>query len=85
MRLNQWKTQMQILLFLLMKQQKNATNAAPLKQLSIFWRPREMSLIYDKVELKLKWTKYFVLYALGTENNLNDHTNGNIIFTIKDT
>ena len=44
-----------------------------------------MSLIYDKVELKLKWTKYFVLYALGTENNLNDHTNGNIIFTIKDT
>ena len=44
-----------------------------------------MSLIYDKVELKLKWTKYFVLCALGTENNLNDHTNGNIIFTIKDT
>ena len=41
-----------------------------------------MSLINCKVELKLKWTKYSVLSAAGTDN---PHVkSNNIIFTIKD-
>ena len=44
-----------------------------------------MPLINCKVELKLKWTKYCVLHAVGN-GNLNDNNNtNNIIFTIKDT
>ena len=42
-----------------------------------------MPLINCKVELKSKWTKYYVLSAAGNDNtnsNLND-----ITFTIKDT
>ena len=46
---------------------KNATIAVPLKHLSNFWRSLEMSLIYCKIELKLKWTKYCVLSAAGAE------------------
>ena len=34
-----------------------------------------------KVELKLKWTKYYVLVAAGNEN----YNNNNNILTIKDT
>ena len=42
-----------------------------------------MPLINCKVELKLKWSNYFVLSAADNENpNGNDD---NIIFTIKDT
>ena len=42
-----------------------------------------MPLIKCKVELKLKWTKYCVLTAAGTDNN--DANYNNIIFTIKNT
>ena len=43
-----------------------------------------MSLINCKIELKLKWTKYFVLSVDGNENDVNDNNNAiNIIFTIK--
>ena len=57
----------------------------PLKYLSSFWRSLEKPLINFKVELKLKWTKYYVLSAAGADN-VNDNVNGNnIIFTIKDT
>ena len=39
-----------------------------------------------KVELKVKWTKYCVLYVAGNENNINEDADGkNIIFTIKGT
>ena len=45
-----------------------------------------MTLINSKVGLKLKWTKYCVFSARGTENDVNDNDNANsIIFTIKDT
>ena len=46
-----------------------------------------MSLINFKVELKLRWTKHFVLSVAGTDNahGNNDDNNINIIFTIKDT
>ena len=44
-----------------------------------------MPLIYCKIELKLKYTKYCVLPGNGNDNvNDNDNAN-NIIFTIKDT
>ena len=57
----------------------------PLKYLSSFWRSLEKPFINFKVELKLKWTKYYVLSAAGADN-VNDNVNGNnIIFTIKDT
>ena len=43
-----------------------------------------MPLIYCKVELKLKWTKYCVLSAAGADN-VNGNDNDNIIiFTMKD-
>ena len=42
-----------------------------------------MPLIDCKVELKLKWEKYYVLSAVGNDNT-NANTN-NIIFTIKNT
>ena len=51
--------------------------------LCYFWRSIKMLLIYYKVELILKWTKYCVLSTAGGDNanaNLN-----NITFTIKDT
>ena len=46
-----------------------------------FLRSLKMSLSNCKIELKLKWTKYFVLSAAGADNN-NANSN-NIIFTIK--
>ena len=61
---------------------KNATIAVSLKYLSNFWRSLEIPLINCKVELKLKWTNYWVLSANGNDN---DNGNANIIFTIKDT
>ena len=51
--------------------------------LCYFWRSIKMLLIYYKVELIPKWTKYCVLSTAGGDNanaNLN-----NITFTIKDT
>ena len=42
-----------------------------------------MPLLNCKVELKLKWTKYFVLAGAGADNT-NANSN-DIIFTIKDT
>ena len=42
-----------------------------------------MPLIDCKVELTLKWEKYYVLSAVGNDNT-NANTN-NIIFTIKNT
>ena len=45
-----------------------------------------MPLINCKVELKLKWAKYCVFSAGGTENVINEDVNANnTIFTIKDT
>ena len=41
---------------------KNTTIAVPLKYLNNFWRSLEMPLINSKVELKLKWKKYCVLW-----------------------
>ena len=52
----------------------------PLKYLSDFWRPLAMPLINCKVNLKLKWTKYFVLSAAGADN---DNGNDTAIFIIK--
>ena len=44
-----------------------------------------MPSIDCKVELKLKWTKYFALYVAGDGNNINEGANANnFIFTIKD-
>ena len=67
---------------------KNETIAVPLQYLNNFWRSLEMPLINCKVELKLKWTKYCVLFVAGNEsqsyNDNNDNAN-KIIFTIKDT
>ena len=45
-----------------------------------------MPFIDCQVELKLKWKKYCVFSAGGTENDVNHNDNANnIIFTIKDT
>ena len=60
---------------------KNATFAVPLQYLSNFWRLLEMLLINCKVELKLKWKKYFILSAAGA-NNAKANSN-NISFIIK--
>ena len=54
-----------------------------LKYLSNLWRSLEIPLINCKVELKLKWTKYCVLFAAEVDNN--DTNSNNIIFIIKDT
>ena len=61
---------------------KNKTIAVSLKYLSNFWRSLEIPLVNCKIELKLKWTNYCVLSAVGTDHE-NDRDN-NIIFTIKD-
>ena len=54
---------------------KPAAIGVPLKYLSDFWRSLEMSLINCKAELKLKWTKHFVLSAAGNDNVNNDDSN----------
>ena len=61
---------------------RNETIIAPLEYLSSSWRSLEMSLINFKVELKLKWTKHFVLTVLGNEKD-NAYLDS-IIFTIKE-
>ena len=50
-----------------------------------FWRSLEMPLINCKVELKLKWSKYCVFSAGGTEIDIDDNNANNVIFTIKGT
>ena len=57
---------------------RNATIAVSLKYLSNFWGSLKLSLINWKVELKLKWTKYCVLFAAGADD-VNGNDNGNII------
>ena len=58
----------------------------PLKYLSNFSRSLEMPLTNCKLELKLKWTNYYLLSAADADNvngNVDDNVNGNnIIFTI---
>ena len=44
-----------------------------------------MPLVNCKVELKLKWKKYCVLFVAGNKNQFNNNNANNIIFTIKDT
>ena len=67
--------------------QKDTAIAVPLKYLSNFWRLIEMTLIKCKVELKLRWTKHYILPVLGVVNADNDYDSNadNIIFTIKET
>ena len=60
------------------------TIAVPLKCLSNFWRSLDIPLINCKVELKLQWTKFFVLSEAGADN-VNYRDSNNIILTIKDT
>ena len=68
---------------------KSSTIAVSFKYLNNFWRLLEMPLIICKVESKLKWRKYCVLFATSADNvngSVNDNSNGNnIIFTIKGT
>ena len=55
--------------------------AVLLKYLGNFCISLEIQLINSKVELKLKWTKYCVLTAVGNDNtNVNPD---NLIFTMK--
>ena len=62
---------------------KNATIAVSLKHLSNFWRSLKMPSVNCKVELKYKWTKYYVLSAAGNDNtNVNPNS---IIFTMRST
>ena len=42
-------------------------------------------MINFKVEWKLKWTKYCILFAVGFNNNNDNYDDNNIIFNIKDT
>ena len=61
---------------------RNALISVTLKYLSNIWRSLKMSLINCRVKLKLKCTKYFVLFTIGTDNiNNRDY----VIFTIEDT
>ena len=64
---------------------KTATIAVSLKDLSHFWRSLEMSLINCKVELKLKWKKYFVLSAGCNDNDNDDSNNGKKMFLLSKT
>ena len=66
---------------------KSATIAIPLKYLSNSCRSLELPLTKCKVELKLRWTKHFVLSAPGAANADSDDgaNSNNIVFTIKET
>ena len=57
---------------------KYAKTAVLSKYLCNFWR----SL---KIELKLKWRKYFVLSSNDNDNVKDNDNANNIIFTVKDT
>ena len=59
--------------------------AMPFKYLSTFCRSLKKSLLNCKVELKLRWKKYFVLSGGGTKHVINEDANANnIILTTKD-
>ena len=46
--------------------------------------PLEIQIINCKVKSKLKWTKYCVLSAVDSKNNINEDASANdMIFTIK--
>ena len=62
---------------------KNVTIAVPLKCLSNFGTPPEMSLSNYKFELKLKWTNHCVLSA-AVADNVNADSN-DIVYNIKST
>ena len=62
---------------------RNETIAVPLKNLISFWGLLEMPLINFKVELKLRWTKHYVLTSKGTGND--GANSNNVVFTIKNT
>ena len=49
----------------------------PLKYLSNSSRSLEMLLINCKVELKVKWTKYYVLFVAYNDNITNSNLNNN--------
>ena len=56
-----------------------------LKDLSNFWRSLEISLIYCKGNLKLKWLKHCVFSATGNDNDINYNGNADdFLFNIKD-
>ena len=61
---------------------KNTTIVVPLKYLCNFWRSLDTTLIYFKIELKLKDTNYCVL-PVPVEDNANDRDDS-VIFRIKD-
>ena len=48
---------------------RNPTVAVPLKYRNYFSRSLEMPSINYKVEVKLKWTNYYVLSAAGADND----------------
>ena len=62
---------------------KNATIAVSLKNVRNIWRSLQMSLIYLKIELKFRWTKYCTLNVTSAGNNGGNSKN--IILKIKDT
>ena len=53
-----------------------------LRYLIKFWWSLKMPLINCRVELKLKWTKHYVLAAGGVDNSNADRNN--IVFNIND-
>ena len=61
---------------------KNATVALPLKYLSNFSRSLKMLLINCKGELKSKWTKNWVLSAVGNGTVNDNDNNYNYYITI---
>ena len=62
---------------------RNVTIAVALKYLSNFLQPLKMPLINCKVELKVRWVKYFVLAK--NDDDYDDANPSNIMFTMKDT
>ena len=54
---------------------RNTTITAPLKHFSNFLGSLKMSLINSEIEIKLKWTKYYVLSAAGADNVNADSNN----------
>ena len=64
---------------------KHATIFVSLNFLSNFWRSLEMPLANCKVELKCKWTKYYILPAAVADNANGCDGDNNIIFIIKNT
>ena len=54
---------------------RNTTITVPFKYFSNFWGSLKMSLINSEIEMKLKWTKYYVLSAAGADNVNVDSNN----------